>query len=181
VLAIIDGERDVRALAASLGRSEFDIAKIVFGLVATGVVSLIDPGGDTAVPGPGDLAAALAKASEALAADRIDAALTAAASAVAAAPDSADARTMLARALYRSGRDAEGDEELRLALEADAANAGALMEAGRAAARRGQLARAIRYWEQVVADCPDDPVADQARHAAAHASRLVAVLEDADG
>jgi hypothetical protein len=180
VLAIIDGARDVRTLAATLGRSEFDVAKIVFGLLTTGVISLFDSGEDIAPPGPRDVAAALAEANDALAADQIDAALTAAASAVAAAPGNADARTVLARALYRSGRDAEGDEELRLALEADALNTSALMEAARAAARRGRLAKAIQYWEQIVAACPDSPVADQARHAAAHASRLVAVLEGAD-
>lgn len=180
VLAIIDGARDVRTLAATLGRSEFDVAKIIFGLLTTGVISLIDSAEDVPPSSPGDVAAALAEANDALAADQIDAALTAAASAVAAAPGNADARTVLARALYRSGRDAEGDEELRLALEADALNTSALMEAARAAARRGQLAKAIRYWEQVVAACPDSPMADQARHAAAHASRLVEVLEGAD-
>ncbi len=181
MLAIIDGVRDVRTLAATLGRSESDVAKIVFGLLTTSVISLFDSVENAAPSGPGDVAAALAEANDALTTYQIDVALTAAATAVAAAPGNADARTVLARALFRSGRDAEGDEELRLALEADALNTGALMEAARAAARRGQLARAIRYWEQIVAACPDAPVADQLRDAVAHASRLVAVLEGADG
>jgi hypothetical protein len=38
VLTIIDGERDLRAIAASLGRDEFEIAKIAYGLATTGVV-----------------------------------------------------------------------------------------------------------------------------------------------
>jgi hypothetical protein len=38
VLSMIDGERDVASIAAALTRSEFDVARIVFGLVATGVV-----------------------------------------------------------------------------------------------------------------------------------------------
>jgi hypothetical protein len=180
VLAIIDGERDVRTLAATLGRSEFDVAKIVFGLLTTGVISLITTDDEATPSGAGDVAAALAEAREALATERITEALTAAASAVTAAPGNADARTLLARALFRSGREAEGEEELRLALEADALNIGALMEAARVAARRGQLGKAIRHWQQVVDASPDTPVAEQARHAAAHASRLVAVLEGAD-
>ena len=44
VLAMIDGEQDLRAIAATLGRSEFDVAKTVFGLHSAGVVRLHDPG-----------------------------------------------------------------------------------------------------------------------------------------
>lgn len=38
VLTIIDGARDLRAIAATLGRDEFEIAKIAYGLATTGVV-----------------------------------------------------------------------------------------------------------------------------------------------
>lgn len=38
VLTMIDGERDLRAIAASLGRDEFEIAKIAYGLVTTDVI-----------------------------------------------------------------------------------------------------------------------------------------------
>ncbi|HXT18293.1 MAG TPA: DUF4388 domain-containing protein [Gemmatimonadaceae bacterium] len=38
VLTMIDGERNLRAIAASLGRDEFEIAKIAYGLATTGVV-----------------------------------------------------------------------------------------------------------------------------------------------
>jgi hypothetical protein len=40
VLTMIDGERDLRRIAVELARSEFDVAKIVYGLLSTGVVSL---------------------------------------------------------------------------------------------------------------------------------------------
>lgn len=40
VLTMIDGEHDLRRIAVELARSEFDVAKIVYGLVSTGVVSL---------------------------------------------------------------------------------------------------------------------------------------------
>ena len=36
VLSIIDGERDLRAIAAGLAREEFQIAKIAYGLISTG-------------------------------------------------------------------------------------------------------------------------------------------------
>lgn len=40
VVAEIDGARDIRQIAADLGRSSFDVAKIIFGLVTTGVVMI---------------------------------------------------------------------------------------------------------------------------------------------
>ncbi|HVX39818.1 MAG TPA: DUF4388 domain-containing protein [Gemmatimonadaceae bacterium] len=43
VLTIIDGERDLRAMAATLGRDEFEIAKIAYGLATTGIITLRAP------------------------------------------------------------------------------------------------------------------------------------------
>ena len=67
VLTMIDGERDLRAIAASLGRDEFEIAKIAYGLVATGVVEVQRPaprtltnGAEPAPAPPPDTARAVA-------------------------------------------------------------------------------------------------------------------------
>jgi hypothetical protein len=38
VLTMIDGERDLRGIAVSLGRDEFEVAKIAYGLTTTGIV-----------------------------------------------------------------------------------------------------------------------------------------------
>src|SRR5512140_2950498 len=40
VLTMIDSVRDLRRIALELGRSDFDVAKVVYGLVSTGVVKL---------------------------------------------------------------------------------------------------------------------------------------------
>jgi hypothetical protein len=40
VLSMIDGVRDLRAIASALGQGEFEAAKIVYGLVTTGVVEI---------------------------------------------------------------------------------------------------------------------------------------------
>ena len=37
-LTMIDGDRDLRAIAAALGRDEFEVAKIAYGLATTGVI-----------------------------------------------------------------------------------------------------------------------------------------------
>jgi hypothetical protein len=44
VLAAVDGERDLHALADALGRSEFDVARTIYALAAAGVV-VLDTGG----------------------------------------------------------------------------------------------------------------------------------------
>jgi hypothetical protein len=43
VLTMIDGALDLRAIATNLARSEFDVAKVVYGLVTTGIVELRVP------------------------------------------------------------------------------------------------------------------------------------------
>jgi hypothetical protein len=43
VLSMIDGQRDVRAIAVALGRGEFEVAKVAYGLVTTGVVTIHQP------------------------------------------------------------------------------------------------------------------------------------------
>ncbi len=68
VLAAVDGERDLHALAEVLGRSEFEVARTVYGLTAAGVVVLGDPDRAGLEPEPGrDPAALLVPAREALA------------------------------------------------------------------------------------------------------------------
>ncbi len=52
VLAVIDGARDVRQLASLLGRSDFDVAKTLFGLESAGILALGD--GPPARRGDGD-------------------------------------------------------------------------------------------------------------------------------
>ncbi len=68
VLAAVDGQRDLHALAEVLGRSEFEVARTVYGLTSAGVVVLGDPARPGEEPEPGrDLAALLVPARDALA------------------------------------------------------------------------------------------------------------------
>ncbi|MGQ0647106.1 MAG: DUF4388 domain-containing protein [Gemmatimonadaceae bacterium] len=181
VLAMIDGARDMRAISTSLGRSEFEVGKIAFGLVTISVIDVRDPGASaTPQMTEGHLATCLADARHALLYESLEDALSHAAAAVSLAPSDAEARSTLARVLLKQGREAEGEEELRVALETDPRHAASLMEAARLAARRGELERAIEFWQRIVAAAPNTPVAEQARLAIAHAQRLSAVLEAVD-
>ena len=73
VLAAVDGARDLHSLAEVLGRSEFEVARTVYGLTNAGIVVLDDPAhpGQEAEPGR-DLAALLVPAREALAHGQYD-------------------------------------------------------------------------------------------------------------
>jgi hypothetical protein len=68
VLAAVDGQRDLHSLAEALGRSEFDVARTVYGLTNAGIVVLDDPArpGEEIEVGR-DLAALRVPAREALA------------------------------------------------------------------------------------------------------------------
>jgi hypothetical protein len=50
VLTMIDGARDVRAIASELGRDGFDVAKVVYGLTTTGVVETRQRRLSTSIP-----------------------------------------------------------------------------------------------------------------------------------
>src|SRR6266446_2496915 len=52
MLAMINGERDVRGIASELGRSDFEVAKTLFGLESAGVIVLSDPGSKKRVARP---------------------------------------------------------------------------------------------------------------------------------
>ena len=43
MLAMIDGQSDLRGIATRLGRSEFDVAKIAYGLLSTGIIQVRAP------------------------------------------------------------------------------------------------------------------------------------------
>jgi hypothetical protein len=75
VLAAVDGQRDLHALAESLGRSEFDVARTVYALAAAGVIVLDDGGG--AADNSRDPGGPLAPAREALAKGEFEKAATA--------------------------------------------------------------------------------------------------------
>lgn len=50
ILSKLDGTRSVKSIAASSGLSVFDVAKILYGLVAAGLIGLKEPTGSQVVP-----------------------------------------------------------------------------------------------------------------------------------
>jgi hypothetical protein len=180
VLSAIDGRADLRTIATALGTSDFDVARIAYGLLSTGVIELRErprtPAG-SAVPADSN---ALDAARQALRERRLADALRNATRAVADAPGSLEARLTLARVLLAERRDAEADEELRRAQEIDPASSRPLLERGRFAAQRGALRDAADVWQRYLAMNPEpgDATAARVRDAAELAARLDELLQD---
>jgi len=181
VLAMIDGRADLRTIATALGTSDFDVARIAYGLLSTGVIELRER--PRAANAGADMPAAentLDAARKALRERRLSDALRLATRAAAEAPRSLETRLVLARVLLEERRDAEADEELRRAQEIDPASALPLVERGRFAARRGALRDAVEAWQHYLAKHPgaSNGEGDRVREAADLASRLDKVLEE---
>jgi len=178
VLSAIDGATDVRSMATAVGMSEFDVAKIVYGLVSTGIVVLRDEGQATPTAAPtGDTVVLLSDAQEALRDGRPLEALNTAERAVRLAPQMAEARLLVAQALAGLGRFAEAEAHLQSVSPTDPQSPASLMALARLAVRRGDLSRAIECWQRVVLTAPQSPHADSAGQAMAHAARLNALVE----
>src|SRR6184192_1097432 len=105
-LALVDGRRDVRTIAAELGRSDFEVAKTLFGLDSAGVIILTDSGtvqrdGATL---HGDLAELVARAEDALDRRDLELARATAQQAAALGPHDAVLHLLLGRISVAAGR-----------------------------------------------------------------------------
>ena len=179
VLTIIDGRLDLRGIANSLGRSEFDIAKIAYGLVTTGVVELRagnngTPTGTVAIE---DATPHVERSEASLAEGKYEDALAAARLGISADPGNAAARLAAGRALLRLGKAADAVEELRRALRADPLEPATYLEIGYALVRRGELHEALVHWEHFLTVAATAPQAQMVRDALSAATRLHTLVE----
>jgi uncharacterized protein DUF4388 len=179
VLAAIDGASDLRSIAARLGRSDFDAARVVYGLCATAIVQLRDPGRAHANGiGPAvDVEAELATAWAAVRGGRAEDALSAARLVIAAQPRNAEARLAAARALRQLKRFGDASEELRRAAQAEPGLPAVHLELGYAAACRGDFGAAVASWEHFLRATPNAPEAPGVREAVTSASQLRRFVE----
>jgi Flp pilus assembly protein TadD len=179
VLMTIDGVQDLRAIAASLGRSEFEVAKIAYGLVSTGVVVLNQP--DRATPSSVGVvrgtSTALERGRASLSGGRFEEALSAARSALATDPDSADAHRLAARALASLGRHGDAVDELRRAVQVDPLTPDVHMDLGFAAVRVGDFANARASWEHFLRLAPAAPETSRVTAALEALTRMIHLME----
>jgi len=149
VLAAVDGARDVRVLADAVGRSDFDVARTLYGLASAGIVVIEDPRTPGLPPSVGgEIAELLARAEAYLIAGDANGALASAEEATASAgADHLPSRLMAARALLAAERPGEAQAVLEGLLAADALHAPARRLLGLALAAQGQFDDAVDTWD----------------------------------
>jgi tetratricopeptide (TPR) repeat protein len=168
LLAAVDGVATIRSIASGVGLNEFDAARIVYGLLSTGVVTLVSA---TAVPMEEDVLVHLSDAREATRDGRMADAINAAERAIQQAPGIAEAHAIAGLAHFALHRLDDADRFLRQALQLEPRTEW-MMSAARLSLRRGDLAAATRLWKGVIAAEPRSRVAAQAREALEQAMRL---------
>ncbi|HET6232824.1 MAG TPA: DUF4388 domain-containing protein [Longimicrobiaceae bacterium] len=149
VLAEIDGARTMKEIAGGLGRSDFDVAKIVFGLVSTGVVEIVEERAPEVAGAARDrpLRDALGEARLALSDGAAERARRMLDDLVRAHSDRPEVYLMLAEAQRRVGRWAESLHSLGRAAALDPLAPQVHYHLGFAAAHTGDLGRAQEAWD----------------------------------
>jgi len=179
VLGAIDGVADLRAIAITAGVSEFDAARIVYGLMSTGVVRAATP--SRSAPPPDDTLVHLGDARDSLRDGRFVEALGAAERAMRAVPDLPEAKAIAGQALEALGRLDEAQGAMELAISSPDAVPAWFIVAARIAIRNSDLGRARTCWRTVLELAPQSAEAAQAREGLQQVSRLAAVVEVSHG
>jgi cytochrome c-type biogenesis protein CcmH/NrfG len=144
VLAEIDGDRDLGQIAADLGRSSFEVAKVIFGLVSTGVVQVIERHAAMSQP---QVQKAIAEVEELLKTGKHEEAEKLAAELETSYPDNADLAMLSGRTLVAQGRMRAATEAFARAAGLDPLMADAHYQLGFTAVRTGELDRAAQAWD----------------------------------
>ena len=174
LLAEIDGQRDLRQLAADLGRSTFDVGKTAFALVSAGVVQIQDR--QRLLPEE-QMRTAIAQVNDCLAERKIEEARRIAADLESAWPERSDLAVLSGRVLSAQGRMRAAAEAFGRAVALDPLSVEAHFLLGLAAARIGDFDRAVKAWETYVRLSPNLEERRRVVDALAAARALSQILE----
>ncbi|HEU4560565.1 MAG TPA: DUF4388 domain-containing protein [Longimicrobium sp.] len=183
VLAEIDGQRTLKEIAAQLGRAEFEVAKIVYGLVTTGIVEILEEPAEAAsgtMERP--LRDALGEAKLALSDGHADRARRLLDELSHAHGDQPEVWLLLATAQRKLGRWTEAVASLARASALDPLSAVTHYELGFAAAHTGDMHRARDAWSTYLRlEDSDAGRREKASKAMAAAEALLSSMGDEAG
>lgn len=174
VLAEVDGERDVRQIAADLGRSTFELGKTLYGLVAAGIVQVQER--HLKMPEE-QLRRSVLEVNDLLAAGQVERARKLSADLESAHPDRADLSVLSGRVLAAQGRLRAAAEAFSRAVTLDPLSSEAHYQLGFAAVRIGDFERAVKAWETFVRLSPNGDERQTVTNALAAARTLSQVIE----
>jgi tetratricopeptide (TPR) repeat protein len=153
VLAEIDGERDLRHIASDLGRSAFDVAKIVYSLASMSIVTVRGH----APQSKDRLMMPVMDEIELMLADgQLDRAERRARELQKEYPDRAELPLIAGRALAAQGRLRAAAEAFERAVALDPLSFDAHYQLGLAAAKIGDLERAAEAWNTFLRLAPEE-------------------------
>jgi hypothetical protein len=166
VLAEIDGERTLKRISTELGRSDFDVAKIVFGLVSTGVVEILEP---DETPRPalrrGGLRESLAEVEQAVRDRDLPRACAVLEALAQEHPHAPEVPYWQGLAHAAAERWSDAAASLAVAVQMDPLGSAPHYQLGFAAARSGDLSRAEEAWTTYLR-LPETPARQRATAAA---------------
>jgi len=149
VLAAIDGERDLRSVARYLSRSEFDVAKTIFGLESAGVLIITQPQAAEQQPEVGeDESSYIDQLESAVGVRDFDRARTVGEAAVKAHPQSAELHLLLATVFRAQAEYTEAEDHCRRALRLDPMTTDAHRLSGDVLALQGRFIEAVEWWDR---------------------------------
>lgn len=151
VLSAVQPNRDVRGIAAVLGRSEFDVARAIFGLEATGILTLREATPESETDGAANLRLApdtIERAEVELEAGNLSAARELMEEACRAHPHEASAHLILGKVELAEKRVGKAEEHLRRALRIDPMLADAHRLIGDTLALAGNYSEATEWWQR---------------------------------
>lgn len=150
VVALIDGEQNLREIARGLGRSEFEVAKTVFGLESTGIVMVAQARRSSGVTQLKDaeLHELLSAAERAIQDGRHEEAERHLEQARARFSETPEVYVMAGRLHLSRARPGEAESQLRRALRLDPLLGPAHRLLGHAAALQGRLGEAVEWWQR---------------------------------
>jgi tetratricopeptide (TPR) repeat protein len=174
VLAEIDGVRDIRQIAAELGRSAFDLAKVVYGLISTGVLEISER--HARMPEL-ELERMVMEVESLLRDSRAGDAHKLASQLEGTYPERAELSVLAGRTLMAQNRMRAAMESFARATGIDPLYTDAYYLLGFAAVRTGELERATEAWETYLRLAPNGvrrQLASQALFALRALSQIVA-------
>ncbi len=159
VLAAVDGDRDVRGIATMLGRSEFEVAKAIFGMEAAGVLTITErkrSSGESLQATEG-VGAVLDRATAAAARGELEEARSWAEHARSLEPHEPAVYSLLGHIELASHRPQDAEGCLRRALRLDPLLVSAHRLLGDALALQGRFGEAVEWWTRWLKIGEHDP------------------------
>lgn len=178
VLGRVDGVSDVKSIATTLGRSEFDVSKVVSRLAERGLIEIGSQDGSRTRP-PHEIV--LDRVTELVERGELDEARDRLASVLEALPEEPRAHQLSARVLEQEGKLEEAAAGYEKTLGLDPLAAEARQRLGLVKLKLGDLEGAAHQWNAYLRIAPDTPVRRRVERAMTALHELEIVLSELDG